>query len=296
MKRTTLIVGIAIWVVICLGWSCFFGPSTMNTDSFGREVRVMYLGSCPIWAYLVGFICVYAICWINIVNEWERRIVMRFGKYVRTLGPGISFVEPIFNHVLDDISIQDDTLEISVEHMQTQDNVGVAIIGMLTYCVDSAKVKESLFNVENVYESLEQRALSTLNDEGGKVNLDRLLTERDKFCDDIKKILAARVSAWGLIIKAFELKAFKITDPAIENAIAMKAKAKKEGEAELERAHIQEQVAIALNKAAETYSEKGHWLKGIETLVEMTRSAQNNTVISPSDLMSTLATSVASKM
>jgi regulator of protease activity HflC (stomatin/prohibitin superfamily) len=197
-------------------------------------------------------------------------------------------IEPLFYSILDDVPVQDVVIQVPVEHAQTKDNVGVSIIGLMTYRIDPERVRDAVVEVEDIDDAIQQRGFSTLADEVGKVDLDHLLEERDTFCEKIKAILSTRVAKWGPTIQAFELKSFQITDAEIANAISMKAKAQKEGDAEITRAEKQQQVAKALNEAADTYTEKGRWLKGMEVMIEMSRSAENNTVLIPTDLTAAL--------
>jgi len=230
----------------------------------------------------------YAMCWINIVNEWERRPVLLFGRYVKTLGAGISLLEPILFDTLDDVPVQDIVIEVKVPEVQTKDNVGIALVGVLTYRITADRVRDAVVQVEDVYDSVLERSFSTLADVGATNDLDQLLEHRDVFCTAITAKLAERVSEWGVTIKAFELKSFSINDEAVEQAIAMKARASKEGEAELVRAQMQKQIATALNEAAATYDDAGRWLKGTEVMLELCRSGQNNTVLIPTSITEAL--------
>jgi regulator of protease activity HflC (stomatin/prohibitin superfamily) len=288
MKRMQLFWGVLGWTIICVIWGLTFGSQVLD-DRWGNSHRIISLSSMFGFKFIIGLLVWYLICWINFINEWERRPYLRFGRYAGTAGPGPVLIEPIFNKILADVPVQDVVEEVPVEHVQTKDNVGVSLVGLLTYRINQEKVKDAVVEVEDITDAIQQRGLSALTDVVGTVDLDHLLENRGNFCEEIKKVLSTRIGEWGVTVKAFELKSFKITDSEVENAIAMKAKAKKEGEAELTRAHMQKQIAEALNEAAETYDDEGRWLKGMETLVELCRSAQNNTVLIPTDLTGSLA-------
>ena len=246
-------------------------------------------GHLPLSMLLVALAIWYAICWINIVDQRVRRPVMLWGRYVRTLDGGLNFLEPLIHTTLPDVNVQDQVVEVVVEDMQTKDNVGVALKGILTYRIDESKVKNAVVEVQYVDDSTHERALSTLADVGATRDLDNLLEHRDKFCTDIQEKLSSRVAGWGVVIKAFELQEFSINDEDVERAIAMKARASKEGAAELVRAEMQNKIATALNSAAQTYTPEGRWMKGIETLLELCRSGNNNTILLPTDLTEALA-------
>lgn len=277
-----------LWTVGCVAWSHFFGGA-VNVNRFGETFRETAYWCVPVYVYLSGLVLLYVFTGINFVNEWERLAVLRFGRYVETAGPGLTFVDPLFHTIYETVSLQDTVIDVPVKDLQTKDNVGIAIDGLLTYCVVESGVKSSMVNVDGYEDSLLLRALASLTDEAGKTDLSHIMQERDAFCDNVKVSLSAKARDWGIEVKAFELKSLKISDTNIERAIAMKAEAQKEGEAQIVRANMQKQVAEALNKAAATYNEQGKWLKGLETILEMTRSAENNTVLLPTDLIGSLA-------
>jgi regulator of protease activity HflC (stomatin/prohibitin superfamily) len=286
MRRANVVAG---WILMVLGLILLsFFYTSLVTDRW-------YSGPKPTMPASYYLVCLFLmIFWyflngFHMIKEWNRRPVLRFGRYIDTKGPGFCFIEPLLNTTLPDIPVRDVVLEVDPKRtIQTMDNLGVEFIGVITLCVDEKRVKDSVVNVEDVFKSTEMRALSTMTNETGKVDLDHMLENRDTFCQTMVTALIEKVSAWGVTIKAFEMRGFKIADPAIEQAISKKAKAQKEGEAELARAHMQEQVAKALDAAAQSFSPEGWRLKGLEALIELAQSAQNNTIILSSDVVSSI--------
>jgi regulator of protease activity HflC (stomatin/prohibitin superfamily) len=283
-KRISLILGWIIALITFLTWNNYYAGQKQYFDNYDRLVKETNHPTLSIGLLLIVMGIWYLVHWVNMINEWDRRPFLRFGSYIGTRGPGLCLMEPLFNTALEDIPVQDVVEELEEVRIQTKDNVGIIVDGLLTYCVDKNNVEKAVVNVEDVMESVISRACSTLTDQGGKEDLDHILSQRTVFCQAIVTELKNRVQDWGVIIKAFEIRGFKIADPAIENAIAMKAKAQKEGEAEIVRANMQLQVAEALNKAGKTYDADGRWLKGIEAMIELCRSANNNTVLIPTNL------------
>lgn len=229
------------------------------------------------------------VCGIHFVQEWARLPVMLFGRYMWTYGRGPAWVEPIFFNALPPVSINDVVVPMTVPEVQTKNNVGIKLGGMLTYRVDTTKVRDSIVNVQNVHAAVRARALTTLTDVAAQEELDELLKDRTGFCQKIKQELAVRVAKWGVVVDAFELEAFSINDPSIAESIAAKARAEKEGEAGLIRAQKQLAIAKELNEAAALYTGEGRWLKNVEVLTELCKSANNNTFVIPSDMAQMLA-------
>lgn len=239
---------------------------------------------------------IYLISGIYIVDQWNRVPVKRFGKYVRTLGPGFSWMEPFSTSSIDTISIKDNVDDLhecldytSLPSVQTHDNVPVTFRTLLTYRIKEARVADFVLTVEDDYESLWKRALTIISEYVSNTELDSILHDRQALYTKVKAALQVAVEDWGVEIIAVELKDVTIADQSIQEAIAMKARAQKEAEAELTRAKMQREIAEQLKLASHTYDEAAWKLKGFETLLELCRSAENNTVMIPTDLVQGLA-------
>ncbi len=222
---------------------------------------------------------------INIVSEWNRRPVLRLGKYRGEIGPGFVWLNPAIEWPLYDVSVRDVVFPIKLESVQTKDNVPLSFLLVLTTRVND--VRKSVLEVNgNVWDAVAERAKAAANATIRAHELSGILGEGLAFSEAILASLRDKVLAWGIETKAVEVKDFKIADEDIERAISMRAKAQKEGEAELMRAQMQEQIAKELSKAAKELDEDGWRLKGLEVLLELCRSANNNTIIIPAELQS----------
>lgn len=231
----------------------------------------------------------YILAGLNVVTEWMRRPLLRFGRYNRTLGPGITWAEPFTNRPLDDVPINEEVWELQVKHIQTHDNVPITISLILTSKIDENNVRKYVTAVLDGDEAIEQRTLAVVSECVSGLELDQILHDRETLHDKLIRLLNSRTSHWGILIVAIEFKDISITDESIQNAIALKARAVKEGEAEIARAEVQFRIAEELNKAAAEYTEMGRWMKGTEVLLEMCRSAENNTILVPTDMVEGLA-------
>lgn len=242
---------------------------------------------------LVTVVCIlYLMSGLCIVSEWERVPLMRWGKYVRTLEPGVAWVEPLSTKTIGPIDIRQQVLSFAMSEkssLQTHDNVPIAFVTILTMQVDAANVKKYTLAVVNGEGALKSRTLATVSEVASRTELDALLHNRGQVSAEILGLLASRVSGWGVNILAVELRDVQITDESIQEAIAMKARAGKEADAEMVRAMAQVAIARELTLAAEELTTGGWRLKGMEVMTEMTRSADNNTVIIPSDIVQGLA-------
>lgn len=227
----------------------------------------------------------YLAMGLRVVNEWERRPVLFLGKYSKTAGPGLVWADPLLHSYLDPEDVCDRVTQLEVPNVQTKDNVPISFKLVLTTRVAADRVRDFVVKVEDGLKATRSRTISSVTECVGKSDLDAILHGRDVLSEQIKIILTERVKEWGVEITAIELTDIKITDASIEQAIAMKARARKEADAELARAEAQRQIAIELKEAAAQFDDATWRLKNLETLVELCRSAENNTIIIPSDLL-----------
>ncbi|MBI5401041.1 MAG: SPFH/Band 7/PHB domain protein [Candidatus Yonathbacteria bacterium] len=228
---------------------------------------------------------------VNIVNEWARRPVLRLGKYRGEVGPGFVWINPAIEWPLTDVIIRDTVNSIKLESVQTKDNVPLGFLLVLTTRVTD--VRKSVVEVSDFNEAIAERAKAAANSTIRAHNLGEILGLGLSFSEQILKSLQEKIESWGVKALAVEIKDFKIADTNIEQAISMRARAQKEGEAELVRAEMQEAIALQLNKAADALDAEGWHLKGLETLLELCRSANNNTILVPTELLQSLTRAFA---
>jgi len=240
--------------------------------------------------YLLGLLCIYVLGGFNVVSEWKRRPIMLFGRYAKTIGPGLAWVDPAFHSRLEDVAVRDVVNELRIDGVQTHDNVPISFNLIMTTRVDETKVRDFVVQVANGNEATRQRALASVTEIVGNHELDAILHNRERFYAEVRDSLAGKVANWGVKVKAVELKDLQITDEQIQQAIAMKARAGKEADAELVRATMQLQIAAKLVEAAAGLTPDAWRLKELEVLVELTRSAQNNTILVPTTLLRHLET------
>jgi regulator of protease activity HflC (stomatin/prohibitin superfamily) len=282
------------------GEKIFLGRTVDGRDVYGYtskapdveppgETSSFHWPSLPyvsIWWLCGALVVIYFGSGINFVTEWERRPILRFGRYVDTIGPGLVWYDPAFHVRLEAESIQDEVYEINIENVQTHDNVPISCNALVTARLpDADAVRKVTVAIDNGASALEQRALACITEAIGATELAQILHERQAMYGGAIKDLQARVLDWGFLVVALELKDIAIADDSIREAIAMRAKATKEAEAELVRAEMQHQIAKELSTAAAAYSPEAWHLKQLEVLVELTRSADNNTILIPTEVL-----------
>lgn len=271
MKFFGYVIGLVAFVIL----SAFFFPNG-------------FVAQTPIALFLVPLAGIYLGCGIQSINEWVRRPVLLFGKYQRAAGPGLTWIDPIFHKTLADVNVSNMVSTFEIEGIQTHDNVPLTIMATLTMRVAENRVRDYVVNIGNDDDAIEERTQATLAEVIGGGALSAVLENREEFLLKARTELEKKIVTWGVEIIALEVSQITIEDEAIAQAISMKARATKEYEAELARANGQIEIAKKLSEAAKSYTDEAWRLKGLEVLVELTRSGNNNTILIPTELTSAL--------
>ena len=158
---------------------------------------------------LEGFLVILVIALVLVftsikqVDEYERGILFRFGKYVKVLNPGWHVVLPII-HFYRKVDIRTKAVDVPEQDAITKDNVSIRINAVIYYKVFDAS--KAVLEVENFYYAVSQLAQTTMRNVVGSVSLDELLSEREKISTEICKIIDNATDPWGIKVENVELK------------------------------------------------------------------------------------------
>ena len=152
---------------------------------------------------LIAVIVVILLISVKQINEYQRGILFRLGKFHKVLGPGWHIVIPIF-YSYRKVDVRTKTVDVPEQEAITRDNVSIKINAVLYYKIfDAAK---SVLAVENFNYAVSQLAQTTMRNVVGSVSLDELLTEREKLSTEICKIVDKETDPWGIKVENVELK------------------------------------------------------------------------------------------
>lgn len=244
------------------------------------------ISDIPYYGWTAGVLILaapaYILEGIKIVDQWDRLVILHFGKFRKVAGPGIVWIEPLFNRVADDWDIRALVDTISIANVATHDNVRLNL--QLVFTRDIQDVQKLTLNVEDGWQASTDRATAVVAEAIGNSTLDQVLQDRVALANNMRNLLQDRIASWGVRVIGLEISDIKVADAEIERALSMKARAEKEAGGELLRARLQQQIADELNKASSSMNEGAWRLKGMEVLIELCRSAQNNTIVVPSNI------------
>jgi regulator of protease activity HflC (stomatin/prohibitin superfamily) len=216
---------------------------------------------------------------INILNEWERAVVLRLGRVLaQDKGPGLILILwPI--DTIWRFSLQIETWEVPPQDVITRDNVSVKVNAVLWYRVITAQ--KALIELRNYRYAVEQLAATTLRSVLGEVELDDLLSQREKLNSRLQTILDEHTEAWGIKVTKVEVKQVDLPQE-MQRAIAAQAEAERERRAKIIHADAEFQASEKLAQAAAVIAREpvAITLRYLQTLVEI-GTEKNTTVVFP---------------
>jgi len=234
-------------------------------------------------------VVIYLLSSIKILREYERGVIFRLGRVLRQpKGPGIILVfAPIDRMVR--ISLRVETLEVPPQDVVTRDNVTVKVNAVIYFrVIDSTK---AVIEVANFLYATSQLAQTTLRSVLGEVELDVLLSQREKLNIRLQSILDQHTSPWGIKVTMVEVKQVDLAEQMIR-VIAKQAEAERERRAKIIHAEGEYLAAEKLSMAAEVIQKQpvAIQLRYLQTLVEV--GAEKNTTLVfpiPIDIFSSIS-------
>ncbi len=233
----------------------------------------------PIPAIAIVIVVLYLLSSIKILAEYERGVIFRLGRLLpRPKGPGIVLVfAPIDRMVR--ISLRVETLEVPPQDVVTRDNVTVKVNAVIYFrVIDPSK---AVVEVANYLYATSQLAQTTLRSVLGEVELDELLSQREKLNLRLQSVLDQHTGPWGVKVAMVEVKQVDLPEQMIR-AIARQAEAERERRAKIIHAEGEYAAAERLSMAAELIQKQpaAIQLRYLQTLVEIGQE-KNTTVVFP---------------
>ena len=213
---------------------------------------------------------------IRQVDEYERGVKFRFGKYKKIVEPGWRLVLPIIES-MKKIDVRTKAVDVPEQDAITKDNVSIRINAVLYYSIfDAAKV---IISVENYKFAVGQLAQTTMRNAVGAVTLDELLAQRDRISEEICKIIDEATDPWGIKVENVELKDVSLPEE-MKRVIARAAEAERERAAVITKAQGEVEAAKNLAEAANTMASTpgALHLRTLSTISDIS-SDQSNTIL-----------------
>ena len=187
---------------------------------------------------------------LRVIDQYERAVILTLGKYTSTRQPGLTWILPGIQRMLK-VDMRVRTIDIPQQEVITKDNVPVGINAVVYFNVESAE--KATLNIQDYATAVSQYAQAALRDVIGGIELDPLLSEREKIALEIKKIVDVATGEWG--INVTDIKIQDIELPAdMKRIMAKQAESERERRAVIIRAEGEFAASERLAQAAERLS------------------------------------------
>jgi len=223
---------------------------------------------------------------IKIVRQYERGVVLRFGRLIRTREPGFNMIIPIVDRMIK-VDLRVITMVVEPQVVITKDNVTIKVDAVVYFMViDPVK---AVIQVADYIKATSQIALTTLRSVLGQSDLDELLFERDKINKRLREIIDQHTEPWGVMVSVVEVKDVQLPDP-MQRAMARQAEAEREKRAKVIHAQGEYQAAETLRQAAHIISIEpaALQLRYLQTLTEIAGEKNSTIIPIPLEIANTL--------
>jgi regulator of protease activity HflC (stomatin/prohibitin superfamily) len=224
---------------------------------------------------------------VKIVQQWERGVVLRFGRLISLREPGLNVILPWIDRMVK-VDLRVETLVLEPQEVITRDNVTVHVDAVVYFKVIDAE--KAVIEVRNYQKATTQIALTTLRSVLGQSELDELLAHRDRINERLQQIIDEHTEEpWGVLVVTVEVKDVQLPE-RLQRAMARQAESEREKRAKIIHAEGEYAAAEKLVQAGDRMADQpiSLQLRYLQTLLEMA-GEQNSTVIPiPVDIASSL--------
>jgi len=230
----------------------------------------------PIFYIILAIVIVIILASIKQINQYEKGIKFMLGKYVGLMGPGWRLVFPIIQSY-QKVDLRVKAVDVPNQEAITKDNISVGVNAVIYYKV--AEADKAILEVQNYFYAISQLAQTTMRNVVGQVDLDELLSARNRVSENIKNIIDADTDPWGIKVSNVELKDIVLPEE-MKRVIGKQAEAEREKRAIIIKAEGEVISADNMAKAAKILSGSAGalHLRTLQSINDIS-SDQSNTIV-----------------
>jgi regulator of protease activity HflC (stomatin/prohibitin superfamily) len=237
----------------------------------------------PLIVLLVILFCIIVLPSIKVVQQYERGVVFRLGKFDSVRNPGLTLVLP-YIYTMRKVDVRSTPIDVPKQEVITKDNVTVGVDAIVYFRV--LEPAKALLETTNYVYATTNFAQAALRDITGNFELDELLSKRDEISAQIKEIVDKETDKWGIDIENVKLQNIELPND-MKRAMAKQAEAERERRAAIIAAEGEKSAAQAVADAAQLLANTsgGMQIRTLQTLEKISATPSQKTVIVlPSDM------------
>ena len=186
----------------------------------------------------------------RIAQQWERAVVLRFGRFIGLRGPGLFWIVPFVDHVSTWIDQRTITTSFAAEQTLTADTVPVNVDAVLFWMVHDPQ--KAALEVQDYSQAVSWAAQTALRDIIGRTTLTDLLRGRERIEDELQALIDQRSNPWGVTVSSVEMRDVVIPG-ALQDAMSREAQAAREKQARIILGEAEMEIARSFQEAAKSY-------------------------------------------
>jgi regulator of protease activity HflC (stomatin/prohibitin superfamily) len=232
---------------------------------------------------LIGLYLLFAI---KVVDQWEKAVILRFGRFRALRGPGLFWIIPVVDVISHLVDQRVRATDVTAESALTRDTVPVNVDAIVFWLVWDAQ--KAVLEVQSYFNAIFLASQTALREAIGRHDLAEMITEREKLGLELAKILDEKTNPWGITVQSVEIRDVRIPSE-LEDAMSRRAQAERERQARIILATAETEIASLFAKASELYRENptAMHLRAMNMLYEAIKE-KGSMVIVPSSAVETM--------
>jgi regulator of protease activity HflC (stomatin/prohibitin superfamily) len=250
------------------------------------EGFVMNAAAAPL-IVLVFFAVIIFFASLRLCSEWQRKVVLRLGRFAGVRGPGIFFLLPFVETTPFTMDMRVNTSNFVAEQTLTKDGASVTVDTIVYWRIIDAG--RAAIQVANYTQAVMGAAQGALRDTIGRNDLATLLSQRRELDEQLTVILDEQTEAWGIKVQSVQIRDIKVPDN-LQDALSRMAQAERERQARTILGESEVTVAQLFSQAGDLYRQHptALHLRGMNMLYETMRSGLSTVIVVPSSALESM--------
>lgn len=228
----------------------------------------------------------YFLFAVKVAAQWERCVVLRFGRYIGLRGPGIFAIVPVMDTISRYVDQRVRVTDVKAETALTRDTVPVNVDAIVFWVVWDAE--KAILEVQDFYYAVSLAAQTALLESIGRHELSQMITQRESLGHELQRILEEKTAPWGITLQSVEIRDVHIP-PNLEDAMSRQAQAERERQARIILGTAETEISDKFAQAAMVYKDNpvALHLRAMNMLYEAIKE-KGSMVIVPSSAVETM--------